>query len=65
MSCSVRSFDALGQQFVVIDQSADRIDALDLVAYHADIPGLAGDAATRTTSPSPGWIIPTAPGCSR
>ena len=38
-----RSFDALGQQFVVIDQSADRIDSLDLVAYHADIPGLAGD----------------------
>ena len=38
-----RSFDALGQQFVVIDQSPDRIDSLDLVAYHADIPGLAGD----------------------
>ena len=38
-----KSFDALGQQFVVIDQSPDRIDSLDLVAYHADIPGLAGD----------------------
>ena len=38
-----RSFDALGQQFVVIDQSAERIESLDLVAYHADIPGLAGD----------------------
>ena len=38
-----RSFDSLGQQFVVIDQSLDRIDSLDLVAYHADIPGLAGD----------------------
>jgi voltage-gated potassium channel len=38
-----RSFDALGQQFVVIDQSPERIDSLDLVAYHADIPGLAGD----------------------
>jgi voltage-gated potassium channel len=38
-----KSFDVLGQQFVVIDQSADRIDSLDLVAYHADIPGLVGD----------------------
>ena len=38
-----QSFDALGQQFVVIDQLADRIDSLDLVAYHADIPGLVGD----------------------
>jgi len=38
-----KSFDLLGQQFVVIDQSADRIDSLDLVAYHADIPGLVGD----------------------
>ena len=38
-----RSFDALGQQFVVIDQSPERIESLDLVAYHADIPGLAGD----------------------
>ncbi len=38
-----RSFDKLGQQFVVIDQSPERIDSLDLVAYHADIPGLAGD----------------------
>jgi voltage-gated potassium channel len=38
-----KSFDALGQQFVVIDQSSDRIDSLDLVAYHADIPGLTGD----------------------
>src|SRR6476660_3105491 len=38
-----KAFDALGQQFVVIDQSPDRIDSLDLVAYHADIPGLAGD----------------------
>ncbi|MEP6562982.1 MAG: potassium channel family protein, partial [Nakamurella sp.] len=38
-----KSFDALGQQFVVIDQSSDRIDSLDLVAYRADIPGLTGD----------------------
>ncbi len=39
-----RSFDSLGQQFVVIDQSADRIDALELAAYRADVPGLVGDA---------------------
>ncbi len=38
-----RSFDTLGQQFVVIDQSPERIDSLDLVAYRADIPGLTGD----------------------
>ncbi len=40
-----KAFDALGQQIVVIDESADRIDALDLGSYHADIPGLVADAA--------------------
>ena len=40
-----RRFDALGQQLVVIDESSDRVDALDLGSYHADIPGLAADAA--------------------
>jgi voltage-gated potassium channel len=39
------AFDALGQQLVVIDESTDRIDALDLGSYHADIPGLVADAA--------------------
>jgi Trk K+ transport system NAD-binding subunit len=39
-----KAFDALGQQLVVIDQSSDRVDALDLGTYHADIPGLAADA---------------------
>jgi Trk K+ transport system NAD-binding subunit len=38
-----RSFDALGRRFVVIDNSGDRIDDLDLDAYHADVPGLVGD----------------------
>lgn len=38
-----RAFDRLGQRFVVIDQSTDRIDSLDLMAYRADIPGLACD----------------------
>ncbi len=39
-----RPFDELGQQLVVIDESAERIDALDLASYHADVPGLVGDA---------------------
>ena len=38
-----KAFDALGQQFVVIDVSDERIDSLDLESYHADIPGLVGD----------------------
>jgi Trk K+ transport system NAD-binding subunit len=38
-------FDALGQQLVIVDESSDRIDALDLGSYHADIPGLVADAA--------------------
>ncbi len=40
-----KDFDALGQQVVVIDQSSDRVDALDLGAYHMDIPGLVADAS--------------------
>jgi len=40
-----KDFDALGQQLVVIDDSSERIDALELGAYHADIPGLVADAA--------------------
>ncbi|MDO5736713.1 MAG: NAD-binding protein [Propionibacteriaceae bacterium] len=38
-------FDALGQQVVVIDTSEDRIEALDLGSFRADVPGLVGDAA--------------------
>jgi Trk K+ transport system NAD-binding subunit len=38
-----QAFDALGQQFVVIDVSEERIDSLDLDSYHADVPGLVGD----------------------
>lgn len=40
-----KDFDALGQQLVVIDSSSDRVDALDLGSYHADIPGLVADAS--------------------
>jgi Trk K+ transport system NAD-binding subunit len=40
-----KSFDALGQQLVVVDRSSDRIDALDLAAFQMDIPGLVADAA--------------------
>ena len=45
--------------------SDSRIDALDLESYHADIPGLAADAPTRTTSPPPDSTIRSAPACSR
>ncbi len=40
-----KDFDALGQQVVVIDSSQDRIDALALGSFRADVPGLVGDAA--------------------
>ena len=40
-----KAFDELGQQVVVIDESSDRVDALDMGAYHADVPGLVADAA--------------------
>jgi voltage-gated potassium channel len=38
------SIDALGRRFVVLDARAERIDGLELDAYHADVPGLAADA---------------------
>jgi len=38
------AFDELGRRFVVIDKCSDRIDGLQLDAYHADVPGLVGDA---------------------
>jgi len=40
-----KDFDALGQQLVVVDSSSDRIDALELGSYHADIPGMVANAA--------------------
>ena len=40
-----RSLDELGRQFVVLDVAPERIDALDLASYRADVPGLVGDAA--------------------
>jgi voltage-gated potassium channel len=39
----VRSFDALGRRLVVLDRSADKIDALDLTSYRGDVPALAAD----------------------
>jgi voltage-gated potassium channel len=39
-----RLFDTLGRRFVVVDTSSERVDALDIDAYHADVPGLVGDA---------------------
>jgi voltage-gated potassium channel len=38
------SLDALGRQFVVLDPDPERIDALELDSYHADVPGLPADA---------------------
>ncbi|MGI8458573.1 MAG: potassium channel family protein [Propionibacteriaceae bacterium] len=40
-----KDFDALGTQLVVIDDSTERIDALELGSFRADIPGLVADAA--------------------
>ncbi len=39
----VRSFDGLGRRLVVLDSDAERIDALDLMAYRAEVPGLVAD----------------------
>ncbi|MFI5909261.1 potassium channel family protein [Dactylosporangium sp. NPDC051541] len=39
-----RSFDLLGRRFVAIDPNSERVDALDIDPYHADMPGLVGDA---------------------
>jgi voltage-gated potassium channel len=39
-----QQLDALGMQFVVIDSDIDRVDTVDLLPFHADIPGLCGDA---------------------
>jgi voltage-gated potassium channel len=44
-----RALDALGRRLVVLDLSAERVDALDIDAYHADVPGLAGDATDPRT----------------
>ena len=38
------SMDALGRRVVVLDTSPERIDGLELEAYHGDVPGLAADA---------------------
>ena len=38
------SMDALGRRVVVLDRDAERIDGLELEAYHGDVPGLAADA---------------------
>jgi voltage-gated potassium channel len=39
-----RSFDDLGRRFVVVDIDGDRVDALELGSYRADVPGLVADA---------------------
>ena len=39
----VQSFDVLGRQLVVLDTSAEKIEALDLMSYRGDVPGLVAD----------------------
>lgn len=39
-----KSLDALGRRFVVLESRESRISALDRGDYHADVPGLVGDA---------------------
>ncbi len=40
-----RSLDLIDQRIVVLDMEQSRIEALDLAAFHSDVPGLAADAA--------------------
>ncbi|GAA3346340.1 hypothetical protein GCM10020358_56950 [Amorphoplanes nipponensis] len=44
-----RELDAIGRRFVVLDVSSERVDGLDVDQYHADVPGLAADAANPQT----------------
>lgn len=39
-----RSLDAMDRRLVVVDLAPERIDALDLAAFHSDVPGLIADA---------------------
>ena len=39
-----RSLDEMGRRFVVLERDEDRVAAIDLDAYRADIPALRGDA---------------------
>ena len=39
----VQDFDALGRQLVVLDTAAEKIEALDLMSYRGDVPGLVAD----------------------
>jgi len=38
------ALDALGRRFVVVDVDPERVDAVELDAFHADVPALAADA---------------------
>ena len=57
-----KDFDALGQQLVVVDSSSDRIDALELGSYHADIPGLVADASNPRNLGAAGLSHPSCAG---
>jgi len=43
------SFDALGRRMVVLDTSAERVDALDQAALRSDVPALVADAGNPHT----------------
>ena len=60
-----RSLDALGRRFVVIDSDSGRIDDLYLDSYHADVPGLVGDAGDPGHLAVAGLGHPSAKGCWR
>jgi Trk K+ transport system NAD-binding subunit len=57
-----RALDSLGHRMVVLDLQAERVDALDIDAYHADVPGLVGDAADPRTLDLAGLAHPCCEG---
>jgi voltage-gated potassium channel len=57
-----QSLDALGRRLVVLDDSAERVNTLDVDAYHADVPGLVGDAGSPRTLRAAGLTHPRCEG---
>ncbi|SDQ03933.1 TrkA family potassium uptake protein [Quadrisphaera sp. DSM 44207] len=57
-----RSFDALGRRFTVVDTADERVDALALDTYRADVPGLVGDARDPRTLDAAGLHHPCCEG---
>jgi voltage-gated potassium channel len=57
-----QSLDVLGRRMVVIDAAPERVDALDVDAYHADVPGLVADAGNPHTLGNAGLEHPRCEG---